>query len=220
MAKTAIILGATGLTGNVLLHKLLESSDYKLITLFTRSSCGIVHPKIKEHIVDLFELEKYGEHFNADVVFCCIGTTKAKTPNQETYLKIDYGIPFAAAKLCVENNINTFVVISALGANKNSKIFYNRIKGEMEAAVLNLGIENAYVLQPSLIGGKRKEYRFGELIGKYLMIILNPLFKGRLKKYQSINPKTIASCMMWLANNKYNSSRIESDNIKKLAIKL
>ena len=220
MAKTAIILGATGLTGNILLHKLLESSDYKLITLFSRSTCGIVHPKIKEHIIDLFKLNQYREQFNADVVFCCIGTTKAKTPNRDLYLKIDYGIPKTAAKLCAENNINTFIVISALGANKNSKIFYNRTKGEMEAVVLNMGIENTYILQPSLISGKRKESRFGELIGKYLMIILNPLLIGCLKKYQSINPKTIASCMMWLANNKYNSSRIESDNIKKLAIKL
>lgn len=219
MAKTAIVLGATGLTGNLLLHRLLESRDYILIKLFSRSTCGIVHSKIEEHIIDLFALAQYKEDFKADVVYCCIGTTMAKTPNKKTYLKIDYGIPIAAAKLCIENCINTCIIISALGADKNSKIFYNRTKGEMEDAILKMNIKNSYILQPSLISGSREEYRFGELIGKYLMAIFNPLLVGKLKKYRSIHPEEIASCMMWLTNNQYNSNRIESNNIKKLGIK-
>ncbi len=217
MAKTAIILGATGLTGNALLHQLIESNDYATVKIFGRSSCDTKHPKIKEYIIDLFQLEDYKNDFIADAVFCCIGTTKAKTPDQETYLKIDYGIPVSAAKLCEHNRIKTFIVISALGADKSSTIFYSRTKGRMEEAVLSNTIENIYILQPSLIGGNREEHRLGELMGKYFMKVINPLFIGKMKKYRSINPETIATCMMYLANNKFEGTRIESDEIKKLA---
>lgn len=217
MAKTAIILGATGLTGNALLHQLIESNDYATVKIFGRSSCDTKHPKIKEYIIDLFQLEDYKNDFIADAVFCCIGTTKAKTPDQETYLKIDYGIPVSAAKLCEHNRIKTFIVISALGADKRSTIFYSRTKGRMEEAVLSNTIENIYILQPSLIGGNREEHRLGELMGKYFMKVINPLFIGKMKKYRSINPETIATCMMYLANNKFEGTRIESDEIKKLA---
>jgi uncharacterized protein YbjT (DUF2867 family) len=217
MAKTAIILGATGLTGNALLQLLLESSDYDTVKIFGRSTCGISHPKIKEYIIDLFQLEDYNNDFIADVVFCCIGTTKAKTPDQETYLKIDFGIPVSAAKLCEQNSIKTFIVISALGADKNSSIFYNRTKGRMEEAVLNEGIKHTYILQPSLISGSREEYRFGELMAKYVMKVVNPFLIGKLKKYRSIHPQTIATCMVYLANNTFEGTRIESGEIKKLA---
>lgn len=217
MAKTAIILGATGLTGNALLKLLLESSDYDTVKIFARSTCGIRNSKIKEYIIDLFQLEDYKKDFIADDVFCCIGTTKAKTPDQETYLKIDFGIPVSAAKLCEQNRIKTFIVISALGADKNSSIFYNRTKGRMEEAVLNEGIKHTYILQPSLISGSREEYRFGELMAKYVMAIVNPFLMGKLKKYRSIHPQTIARCMMYLANNTFEGTRIESEDIKKLA---
>ena len=217
MAKTAIILGATGLTGKTLLQLLLDSTDYGTIKIFGRSKCGISHPKIKEYMVDLFQLEDYKNEFIADVVFCCIGTTKAKTPDQETYLKIDFGIPVSAAKLCEQNAIKSFLVVSALGADKNSTIFYNRTKGRMEEAVLNEGIEYTYILQPSLISGSREEYRFGELMAKYVMKVVNPILIGKLKKYRSIHPNTIATCMIYLANNTFEGTRIASEEIKKLA---
>nr|MBA3985883.1 nucleoside-diphosphate sugar epimerase [Flavobacteriales bacterium] len=100
MKKTAIILGATGLTGGFLLDLLLKDDQYSKIKLFSRSSVDLLHPKLEEHLVDLFDLEQHSKEFQAEEVFCCIGTTNAKTPDNETYLKIDYGIPFAAAKLC------------------------------------------------------------------------------------------------------------------------
>src|SRR5699024_3350038 len=100
--------------------------------------------------------------FSGDVVFCCIGTTKAKTPNRDTYRKIDLGIPVDAAELAKTNGIETFLVISALVANSKSSVFYNRVKGEMEEMVLSKGIPNTYILKPSLIIGNRNEKRFGE----------------------------------------------------------
>jgi len=217
MGKTAIILGATGLTGGLLLQQLLDDNRYDKIKLFSRSACGIGNPKIEEHLVDLFELKSHQEQFTGNVVFCCIGTTKAKTPDQETYLKIDYGIPVSAAEMAKENGIKTYIVISALGADKNSKVFYNRTKGRMEEAVLAQQISNTYVLQPSLIGGSRDENRLGEKLAKIAMTVVNPFLIGSLAKYKSIQPETIAKCMIFLDNNSYPDSRILSDDIKHIA---
>lgn len=215
--KTAIILGATGLTGGKLLKLLLADNRYQKVKLFSRSSVGIQHEKLEEHLGNLMNLSSFKEDFYGQEVFCCIGTTKAKTPNNELYEKIDYGIPVEAAKLCVENEIPTFVVVSALGADAKSKIFYNRIKGQMEEAVLQQQIKNTYILQPSLIGGKREEKRLGEWLFKQLMKIGNLLLVGGLKKYRSIEPDSIAQCMLWVANNDYPNGKIESDKIKVLA---
>jgi len=215
--KTAIILGATGLTGNLLLQLLLKDNRYNKIKLFSRSTSGVVHPKIEEYLGDLIHLETFKSDFKADEVFCCIGTTKSKTPDKELYKKIDFGIPTKAAKLCMENAINTLVIISALGANSKSNIFYNRTKGEMEDAVLQLQIPKTHILQPSLIGGKREEKRIGEWIFKQLMKVANLVMAGPLKKFKSIHPKDIAKAMVWLANNEFKEVRIPSDEIKSLS---
>jgi uncharacterized protein YbjT (DUF2867 family) len=215
MSKTAIILGATGLTGGLLLQKLLNDERYVHITLFSRNTCGIKNSKLTEYIIDLFELKHYKDKFKADEVFCCIGTTKSKTSDKETYKKIDYGIPVASASLCKQNGIHTFVVISALGAKKNSKVFYNRIKGKMEAAVLDLNIKHTYILQPSLITGERDEKRLGESIMKFVFKLLKPIMQlGELQRYRPIHPETIANCMVWLTNHNYESGRIESKTIQ------
>lgn len=214
MKKTAIILGATGLTGGHLLNLFLKDDRYEKIKLFSRSSVGFSNPKIEEYLIDLFELEKHKKNFQADEVFCCIGTTKAKTPDDETYRKIDYGIPFSAAKLCKENNINTYIVISAMGANPDSKVFYNKTKGEMERDVIKQNIQNTFILQPGLISGKRDEKRLGESIAKFLFNILNPLIP---KKYRSISPETIAKSMVVIANQGFSNTRIKNQTIKEIA---
>ncbi|MCH4552295.1 NAD(P)H-binding protein [Aestuariibaculum lutulentum] len=215
--KTAIILGATGLVGGLVLQLLLEDDRYKKVIVFSRRACGVKHAKLEEHFVDLFNLESSSNQFKADVVFCCVGTTKAKTPDKDIYTNIDYGIPVMAAQMCKRNNINTFIVVSALGANVNSSVFYSRLKGDMEHDVLDQKVENTFLLQPSLIAGNREEKRLGESLAKWLMRVINPLLVGKLKKYQSIKPETIARAMVWLDNNVYNEKRIPSDKIKSIA---
>lgn len=214
MKKTAIILGASGLTGGVLLQLLLADPDFEKIRLFSRKAIGIAHPKITEYIIDLFALEKEERAFQGDVVFCCIGTTKAKTPDQEKYRKIDYGIPVSAARLCKQNGIATFIVISAMGANPDSRLFYNRTKGEMEEEVLQTRIPNTYILQPSLIGGKRQETRIGEQTAKVFMKVFGFLLPRR---YKMIAPETIAKAMQVLSKGGYGENRISSDSIMKIA---
>jgi uncharacterized protein YbjT (DUF2867 family) len=217
MNKTAIILGATGLTGGILLKKLIEDPFYTKIKLFSRSSIDIKSDKIEEHLIDVLQLEKYKDSFTGDVVFCCIGTTAAKTKDSAKYKQIDYGIPVGAAKLAKENNINTFVVMSSMGADASSSVFYSKTKGEMERAILNQKIKNTYILRPSLIGGTRNEFRLGENIGKGFMSLINPFMKGGLAKYKMIHPEKIASGMQKLANNNKNQAIFSSDEIEKIA---
>ncbi len=215
--KEAIVLGATGAVGAIVLDLLLKDERYQKITVFSRSEIDFSHAKLKVIKGDLLQLDSFEKAFHGDEVFCCIGTTKVKTPNQELYKKIDYGIPFSAAKLCKRQNINTFIVISAMGADASSALFYNRIKGEMEAAVINVGLKKTHIVQPSLIGGHRNEKRTGEAFFKVLMGTLDFLMIGPLKKYKIILPETIAQAMIWLANNPYGEKRIPSETLKELA---
>ena len=217
MGKTAIILGATGLTGNLLLEKLIADKNYSKIKLFSRNSVDVSSGKIEEFIIDLLALKDSINDFVADEVFCCIGTTAAKTKDKKLYKAIDYGIPVTAAKIAKENDIATFIVMSSMGADANSSVFYNRTKGEMERDVLKQSIKNTYVLRPSLIGGNRNEFRLGEKIGKGIMRIFNPLLVGSLEKYKMIHPEKIANCMRILANTKPNQTIFSSDNIQEIA---
>ncbi|MDT0606455.1 NAD-dependent epimerase/dehydratase family protein [Croceitalea rosinachiae] len=215
--KIAIVLGGTGLIGGFLIKRLLDDKRYKTIKLFSRRAIGFEHPKIEEEVIDLLNLETQTERFYADEVFCCIGTTNAKTSDKSRYKEIDYGIPVAAAQLCVANKIETIIVVSALGADSSSRIFYNRIKGLMEDEVLRLKIAKTHLVQPSMIGGDRKEKRLGEYFFKKLMLVFGFLLQGSLKKYRVIHPDTIAITMVWLANNPNNKKRIPSHVLKQIA---
>ena len=215
MGKSAIVLGASGVTGTELMKLLIEDKEFDQIIVISRSKGKLVHPKIKEIITDLFHLEQIASECYADVLFCCIGTTKAQTPDKTTYKAIDYGIPIQAAKIAKVNGINTFIVVSALGANPNSTIFYNRTKGEMERDVLAQNLKKTYLLQPSLIDFLRD--RWVEKAGVYFMRVINPLLIGSFRKYRSIKPKTIAKAMMQLTKKNYPTSRISSDQITLIA---
>ena len=214
MKKKAIILGATGLTGSHLLNILLNDSDYNIVKVFTRKKLSVTHPKLEVHVVDLLKLTDYANEFTGDVVFCCIGTTKAKTPDKTLYRAIDYGIPVAAAKLAKQNAIKQFIVISALGANEESKVLYSQLKGEMERDVLVQQIEPTYLMQPSLIVGNRKEKRMGEDLSKQFMKMFGFLIPAR---YKMIEAKTIARAMAQIARKPTEEQMIPSDKIKLIA---
>jgi len=217
MKKTAIILGATGLTGSVLLEKLLDDDRYKTIKLFSRKKIDGLPSKVKQFVGDILELESFKKDFIAEDVFCCIGTTANKTPDNALYKKIDYGIPVTAAKLSKANGIPTFLVVSALGANAQSSIFYSKTKGEMEQAVLSEKIEKTYILQPSIIGGDRQEKRFVEKIGLVVFRLLQPLLFGKLKKYRITEAEDIAQTMINLANSTSAETIITSASINLLS---
>lgn len=212
MKKTAIILGATGLTGGILLEKLIKDDRYETIKLFSRKKIDGLPLKVIQYTGDILNLETFKKDFTGDEVFCCIGTTAKKTPDKKAYKSIDYGIPVTSAKISKENNISTFLVVSALGANAKSNIFYNKTKGEMERDVLAQKIENTYILQPSIISGNRKEIRIGEKIGLAVFKLFEPLLVGKLKNYKMIEAETIAQSMVNLANSNLSQKQIISSN--------
>jgi uncharacterized protein YbjT (DUF2867 family) len=219
MEKTAIILGATGLTGGILLQKLIEDESYTTIKLFSRKKIEGLPSKVQQFVGNILELKNFKKEFKANQVFCCIGTTAKKTPNKELYKRIDFGIPVTAAKLSKENNIPTFLVVSSIGANPKSSVFYSKTKGEMEQEVLQQNIPNTYILQPSIIGGNRKETRIAEKIGLTVFKLIQPLFIGNLKKYKITEAEHIAQTMINLANSTSKEQIITSEQIALLATK-
>jgi len=176
----------------------------------------MVHEKLEEHFCDLLQIEQAEQWFAVDEVYCCIGTTAAKTPDKDLYRRIDFGIPVAAARLCKQAGVGTLLVISAMGADSKSPVFYNRTKGEMEDAVRAVGVERLYILRPSLIGGERKEPRTGESIARSVLQLVEPLMIGGLRKYRAIEPQTIAGAMLWLANSDVPETVLLSDAIEEI----
>jgi uncharacterized protein YbjT (DUF2867 family) len=217
--KTAIVLGATGLTGSLLLSRLTADDSYAGIKLFSRRPSGNTSPKIQEFIGDVLQLEKFQSDFTADEVFCCVGTTSAKTRDRIVYRAIDFGIPSTASKLAKENKIPTFLVMSSMGANARSSIFYSRTKGVMEQAVLHQKIPYTYILRPSLILGERHEKRIGESLGAILLKVSNFFLVGRLRKYRAVEADCIASAMMNLAKTKPDLQIVSSDVIQEFGTK-
>lgn len=216
MKKTAIILGATGLTGSLLLDRLVEDDKYGTIKLFSRRSCGKTSPKIREFTGDVIRLEQFREDFTGDVVFCCVGTTSAKTRDRNVYRDIDYGIPVKAARLARDNGIPAFLVISSLGSSPRSRIFYSRTKGEMERDVMALGVPHTYILRPSLILGKRDERRTTEGIAAVVMRLIRPLMTGWARRYRAIKASTIARAMIRLAEELPPEPVVDSCRIQEL----
>ena len=216
--KTAIVLGATGLTGSYLLDILLDHPAYSKVKVYSRRPMDKSHDKLEVVICDLLALDQV-ENFKADHVFCCIGTTAKKTPDQDLYYKIDFGIPVAAAKLAKKNGSSTYAVVSAIGADPKSSIFYTRTKGEMEEAVLAQDIPHTYVMQPAIIGGPRREFRLGERLGLFFFGLVSPLMIGSLRKYRVIPAERIAKAMVHLALEESPGGKIPSDVIDYLGRK-
>ncbi|MCO4813291.1 MAG: NAD(P)H-binding protein [Flavobacteriales bacterium] len=210
MQKTAILLGATGLTGSLVLEQLISDKNYVTIKVFSRKPSGVSHPKVKEYIGDLFKLDVFKEDMTGDEVYICIGTTKKKTPDHELYRKIDLGIPTQVAEICKANGVSTLAVVSAIGANANSAVPYNKIKGEMENAVIKVNIAQTYILRPSFIAGNRKEHRTGEKIGVAIFKFLRFLIP---EKYRAVDASDIATKMIELCNSNIPSKIIESNDI-------
>lgn len=195
MDKKAILLGASGLIGTHLLSLLLNSSTYDQVLILVRKELNIQHPKLRQLIVDFELLNQYAHEIKGDVVFCCLGTTKSKTPDPAQYRKIDLQYPVDVAWMAQSNGAEQYHLISALGANRNSSIFYSKLKGEAEHEIKAVPFKAIHIYQPSLLDGDRKESRSGEHTMIRIMHILNPLLIGPLKKYRSIQVSKVAMAM-------------------------
>ncbi|SCY29223.1 NAD(P)H-binding [Nonlabens sp. Hel1_33_55] len=212
----AIIIGATGLTGSTLLQQLLEDSRYNVVITLSRKRVQKQHSKLLSFEADLFKPVTFEHHLKGDHLFICTGTTKAKTPDPKEYYRIEHDLPITVARVALKNGVNTMVAVSALGADPDSRFSYNKGKGEMERDLEQLGFENAYFVQPALIGGERDEKRTFEALWKKFQKLIDPLLVGGLKKYRTIEPEVISQAMIEVAVNGYSKSRIESDELKQI----
>jgi len=168
-SKTAIVFGATGLVGNLLIEELINSADYLAIKIFVRQTTGISEPKVEEIIADFSNLAPYSQKITGDDLFICLGTTINKAGSLANMEKIDRDLPVQIAKLAQNNGLKNIAVVSSIGAAETSRNYYLRIKGEMETDILKLNFENTAIVRPSMLLGERKEKRIGEIVGKVVM---------------------------------------------------
>ena len=216
--RKAIIAGATGLIGNELLNILLENSDYQEVLILTRSEVSISHKKLVQLVVDFDRLEKYADAITGDAIFCCLGSTKKKTPRMADYRKVDFQYPVELGEIATANHIKQYHLVSAIGADMHSANFYTKMKGETEYALIHLGLPCLHIYQPSALTGQRKEKRLLEGLALGFMAIVNPLLIGRYKKYRSIAAKTVAKAIYNQSLKPQNGLFIHpSDHIQNLA---
>jgi uncharacterized protein YbjT (DUF2867 family) len=218
VTKKAIIAGASGLIGSTLLDVLLQQPEYDAVLILVRKELAISHEKLTQLVVNFDKLELYAKAITGHAVFCCLGSTRKKTPDLETYRKIDHDYPLQLANIALKNGVEQYHLVSAIGANASSSNFYTKMKGETENDIKQVGLHSLDIYQPSILTGDRKERRVAERIFIGLMRIINPLLIGGLKKYRSIPAATVAMAMYKQSlQNRGGVFTHPSDQIKQLA---
>lgn len=185
--KSVTLIGATGLIGSHLLKILINDAEISSIKVLSRKELTYAHPKVKVAVIDFSDKEAYAAEIrDSEIVFCAVGTTKQKTKgDKKAYRKVDYEISVNAANFCVAAGCRQFVFVSSLGANSKSTNFYLKLKGEVEDAICGIGIETILVFRPSILLGKRQEFRFGEWMAKLFFTPISFLFPSQLRPIQA-----------------------------------
>jgi len=191
----ATVIGATGLIGSHLLELLLADDNFDSVRILLRRPFDLTHPKLEKKLVDFSDMESFRLALEgSDVIFCAIGTTQKKVKGDKSaYRKVDFDIAVNAAQLGKLCGCETFVLVSAVGANSQSNNFYLKLKGETEEAVKATGIKSIHIVRPSLLLGDRKEFRLGEKMAQWVMPVFSFLTP---KKYRPIHAKKVAEMMI------------------------
>lgn len=218
MAKTALIIGATGLVGEQCLKELLSTATYEKVIALTRKKLQHNNPKLENIITDFENLESIKQQLKADDVFCAMGTTIGKAGSKAAFRKVDFEIPLRVAEIALKNGAKKFVLVSSIGADASSLAFYTKVKGELENALMNMKFESVLIFRPSILLGDRKESRPGEEVGRFISEKLSFLFAGPLKKYRGTPVNLLARMMVKTAQLKAKGVRIiENAEIFELA---
>ena len=191
----ALIVGATGLIGKQVLELLNNDPEIEKVVSLNRNK-EAVGGKINHQKIDFDHLKEVELKEEYDLAFCCLGTTIKIAKTKENFKKVDYQYVVDFAELAKENGVKSYSVISAMGANAKSGIFYNKVKGEMEEALQKVGIKGLLILRPSLLLGDRKESRFGEKVGEVVMFLLKPFFIGSWRNYAAVKSEYVAKTMV------------------------
>ncbi|ANQ50173.2 NAD-dependent epimerase/dehydratase family protein [Flammeovirga yaeyamensis] len=212
--RVALVIGGTGLIGTSLIEQLIDDENYSKIISIARRPLGKPHPKVSEVITHLENIDTLEIKEEINDAFCCLGTTMKKAGSKEAFYKVDHDYVLAFADLSKKLNVHSFNVITAMGSNKNSKVYYNKVKGEVQDHLIKLDFDVLNIYQPSLLLGERDENRLGEDVGKILNKVLRPIIP---KKYQGIDGSKVAKSMIKTAlesNKKLNI--LTSDQLQSL----
>jgi uncharacterized protein YbjT (DUF2867 family) len=214
--KTAIVFGATGLVGNLLLEELEASKAYTAIRIFVRQSTGIPLTGIEEIVTDFSDQGSLAAQVRGDDLYICLGTTIKKAGSIANMEKIDRDLPVMVATMAHGNGAKRIAVVSSIGAASTSKNYYLRIKGEMEEGIQKIGFERTVIVRPSMLLGDRKEKRTAEMVGKVVMKTVNPLLTGKMKKFRAIHGRDVARAMILLIREETGTTIAESDKLQQI----
>ena len=212
--KTALLTGATGLIGSQLLPLLLASERYGKVIVVGRRAVAVPHPKLVQVVTELDKLADVRLQLIADDVFCCLGTTIGQAGSKAAFYAVDYLAVVTLAALTAGNFAGQFLVVSSLGADENSRVFYSRTKGEMEAAVRALPFRAVHLFRPSLLLGARSVPRLGERVGAVLLGLARPLLVGGLRKYRPVAATAVAAAMLAAAEDEGGGVRTHESGVE------
>ena len=199
MGKVANIIGSTGLVGHQLLTQILDHPEFEKVRIFVRRASGISHPKLEEQIIDFDFPESWKHLVKGDVLFSTLGTTIKTAKTKENQYRVDYTYQYEFAKVASENGVSAYLLVSSLGANPKSSVFYSRMKGELEDAVAKLPFRKLVIIRPSILDGDRQEKRAGEKVG---LILSRFVTRFILKVYKPTPVDLLASKMISLSLQK------------------
>lgn len=214
--RTALLVGATGLVGGHCFDLLLNDAAYQKVVVLGRRTLPVRHQKLEQHTVDFDKLSDFAHAIRGQDVFCCLGTTIKKAGSQEAFRRVDFSYVVEVARLAAGGGAGQLLLVSAMGADARSRVFYNRVKGETEEAVGDVPFEGVQIFRPSLLLGERREVRRGEQVAERVMNLFSFAFVGLLKKYLPIEARSVASAMVRVAKqhppgrNIFESDRIET----------
>ena len=191
--KVALLAGSTGLIGSQLLSLLLQDGKYQKIKVLSRKPLEEQHPSVENIVLDFDRLEDRSSELVCDDIFCCLGTTMKQAGSKEAFRKVDYHYPAQLATITKQLGATQYLLVSALGADKKSSVFYNRVKGEVEEVIEATGFRSFHIFRPSLLMGPRSEKRTGEDAAKWFFRYFGFLVP---KKYSAIDSLKVAKAML------------------------
>ena len=194
----ALVIGATGATGKDLVRLLLEDESFEEVTVFVRRPVDIDSPKLTAHVVDFDRPGEWANLLRGDVLFSCLGTTIRAAGSQEAQWKVDYSYQYDAAKAARGNGVPAYILVSSVGADSKSKVFYTRMKGALDDAVQELGFGSCFILRPPSLIRKGSD-RMGEKVGVVALKALNAI--GLMRKYTPMPTEAVAAAMLRLAKS-------------------
>jgi len=194
--KTAILFGGSGLVGGFCLDLLLKSPNYAKVISFGRKKLKREHEKLEQFEIDFNNLSEYKNLIRGNDLFCALGTTIKKAGSQEAFRKVDFEYPKEIATIAAKNGVSQIILVSSVGADSKSKVFYSQVKGELEDAIRALPFWGIHILRPSLLLGDRNESRPLEKMGIIFSKGIDFLMGDLLGKYQPVKAEDVAKAMV------------------------